>query len=663
MKKSTLFALVGLIILSGFFQSCLTTKPRCKKDEVSDTTGRYHVITIPYYKKKANFVGSLFVLAAAGGTAAAAYKNSVDIENQVHLNQGENNANIYGGGGLISGYLVAKIMMAIIGNHKIIDVDNYSDLPKWVISYNKRNGTDYVMIKDSLLCSPATLWIIPANKEKSFLPKNFQDVKNFSNTFPNSDYSNQVITAANKILSKSELKKMERIYPNNSAITESKVIYVAQSKSESEFFESLNEFPDIQTKVEKEYADIVSSYFYAIDFVKRYPSSNYVDSVFSHTTKNCNHMQLDSMIKYFSSSCKKNTLLDAELIYIQQCSGIDELLAAVKKYPLTRFPISVFDDYSTFEKANKIQSEIVRFKPTIKGFNTNIIIDDLRLKYLTSAIENNKGNGDEMKALLNHLTNENWLKDSSVNGLIEKIALETAVSNGEDYFTGKRDSIGAYTGFGTLYTSNKRILTGNFQHGKLNGIGKMIYPDGDLYEGNFIDNELNGNNCVHKLSSGILRGDFAHNSLNGKGEFILNNGTKMKGEFTENKLNGFGEELFENGPYYIGEFKQGKFSGKGKYYWQIKDSTKYFEGEFLNGKRNGVGVFYFSNDIQIKGNWKNDCPEGTMNIIKESKSDSMENFKISINFNNCEADLNSKHFDEGNGDFDEKDLLIKVTNF
>lgn len=662
MKKGTLIALSGLIIIASFFESCLATRPRCKKDQVSDATGRYHVITTPYYKMEANYLGRFFVLAVAGGAAVAMYQNSSSLENQIHLNQGENNANIYGGGGLLGGYLVAKTMMAMVGNHKVIDIANYSELPKWLEMYNKRNGTDYVMIKDSLVSSRAKLFVIPASQEKYFMPSNFQDVKNFYNTFPNSQYSDQVITAANKILTKSELKKMERIYPNNPAINDSKVIYVSQSKTETEFYESLKEFPEVQAKVEKQYAAIISTYFYAMDFIKKYPNSIYADSVFSHSLNSCNHIQLDSIIKYYSMTCKQNTLSEGQVIYIQQCTGVDELLAAVKKYPLTKFPISVFDDYSTFDKANRIHNEIVRYKPTIVNFKSNAIIDDLRLKYLTSAIENNKGNGDEMKALLKHLNTEAWLMDSTVNGLIEKVALETAVSNEEDYFTGKRDSVGAYTGYGTLYTPTKKILTGYFLNGKLNGKGKMVYPDGDLYEGEFVDNELNGSNCVHVFNGNVYKGEFKHNSLNGKGEIITSNGIIMKGVFVEDKLNGFGEVLYKNGSLYIGDFKDSRFSGNGKYYWQANDTTKYFDGYFENGKRNGVGVFVYNSEIKISGTWKNDCPDGTMVIKKDNKIDALESFKISINFVNCEADLNSKHFDEGNGDFDEKEILIKLAS-
>ena len=84
MKKSLLIFLSIIVLASTFFESCVTIRPRCKKDEVSDTTGRYHVITVPYYRKKANVVGSLFVLAVAGGAAVTAYQNSTTLESQIH---------------------------------------------------------------------------------------------------------------------------------------------------------------------------------------------------------------------------------------------------------------------------------------------------------------------------------------------------------------------------------------------------------------------------------------------------------------------------------------------------------------------------------------------------------------------------------------------------
>ena len=666
MKKSLLIFLSIIVLASTFFESCVTIRPRCKKDEVSDTTGRYHVITVPYYRKKANVVGSLFVLAVAGGAAVTAYQNSTTLESQIHLNQGDNNQNYYAGGGLVGGYLVAKLLMAIAGNHKIIDVENYNELPKWVMDYNKRNSTDYVMVKDSLLCNPTTLWVIPSSKENSFVPKNFQDVKNFSNTFPNSSHANQVIFAANKILTKSELKKMEGIYSSNNAITETKIEYVLRSKSESEFYESLNEYPEVETQVEQKYSTLVGTYFYASDFFRRYPTSIYSDSVFRHSYLNCTHQQLDSLLSHFSKVCKKSNpnLLEGQYVYIQQCSTIDEILTAVKKYPLTKFPVSAFDDYNNFENANKIHKSISTFKPSLSNFSAENIIYDLRLKYLTSAIENNKGSGDDMKLLATHITSEEWLRDSSVNGLVEKILMETAVANNEDYFTGKKDSAGAFTGYGTLYTTNKRVLTGFFQHGKLNGKGKMIYDNGDdYYEGNFVENELSGNNCIHKLHGNIFKGNFNHNTLNGKGECLFKNGAYMKGEFAGDKLDGQGERSFEDGSYYSGEFKENKFSGQGKYFWQAKDSTKWFEGNFENGKRNGHGILHLNNETLVTGNWKTDCPDGEMKVTKESKGDSMENFKLSISYNNCEADLNSKHCDDGNCDFDEKAILIKVSSF
>ena len=230
-------------------------------------------------------------------------------------------------------------------------------------------------------------------------------------------------------------------------------------------------------------------------------------------------------------------------------------------------------------------------------------------------------------------------------------------------------------GLGTLFTRENAKITGYFKDDKLNGNGRIIYPEGDYFEGNFIDDKLSGygeyvntegikykgewkddmkNGLGEEINPDgtIFIGDFINDLKNGFGKFLWGDGTLYEGNLIKNQIEGIGKMIFFDKQFYKGEWKANKIEGKGIFFWPdnkvyignyknekkwgygifIWPNGKRYEGQWLNGKQHGFGICYWNNKKQLS-EWR----LGKKQKMVNETIDDMKNKIIQINTNILES--------------------------
>lgn len=643
------FCICTVVSCSIFLQGCLLQRPRVRPENVTqiDTIRGYIQVNKPYYRKKPNVLGHLFTIAAMGGGGYFGYNYNPDNITTTSTATNDNQA-LYAAGGAVGGYLASKLLMLIIGNHKKVYLKDTASVSKWVFNYNKYQEKDWILVNRPPYYIDS-LWVLPKAKELSFLPLNLNDVKNYTDAYGDNDYTNTVIDAATPKISRAELLEMVQLYPTKLSIINTKVEYVNRSVDEKDILKSIQFYPETQPRVEAKYAELVSTFPYSKDFIAKYPKTQFSDKVFGKIYPKVPHDTLEQLIDLYPT-VSTNLSVKAKTIFYNDIDSLDLLLTKLNKYQDTFYFVKPTDNYETFDNADILRNNI-KSNQAIAATKTQKLLDQLRYNYFTQALTDTKGTKEESRDLFKRASKSDWLKKSDNDPLYEQAIIEYCKNNGDDYFTGKRNSKGQPVNEGILYTPKGEIIRGNFIKGKLNGKGSIAIND-KIYEGTFENNELNGEGSI-KDSIKIISGSFVSGNLTGKGKIAFFSGRTEIGEFYLFRLNGKGERTYINGNNYAGSFEKGEFNGLGKYTW--KADNIYFEGNFKEGNREGAGVLYIANNLVAIGNWKNDCATDTI-IVKESVS-STEILATYI-IKDCKIDSKQINADKANL-IDDK-ILIKL---
>jgi len=144
---------------------------------------------------------------------------------------------------------------------------------------------------------------------------------------------------------------------------------------------------------------------------------------------------------------------------------------------------------------------------------------------------------------------------------------------------------------------------GETRDGKMEGWGIYTFVNGDRYEGQFLDNRISGKGTMSYQNGNRYSGDFKSGMKHGNGVFTFANGDVYRGEFRDNQREGRGTYVFADGAKYFGEFHSGRRHGKGKY---VYAGGAEYVGEFRNGRKHGYGVCIYPNGVRVKGIWKDD---------------------------------------------------------
>lgn len=175
-------------------------------------------------------------------------------------------------------------------------------------------------------------------------------------------------------------------------------------------------------------------------------------------------------------------------------------------------------------------------------------------------------------------------------------------------WTGNGKYIGAWdndvmSGYGVYFSEDSKTqLSGNYENGKLNGLGKElkngvfkrgIYSDGnlitayDFFNNSGVTKGCTIGDCTNKFGKYVWdNGDyyigFFENGNLKMGIYTFANGDKYEGGFnTQNQYDEMGRFFFKNGDYYGGFWKNGQYHGKG--YLQGKTISDDKVGQWNNG--------------------------------------------------------------------------------
>ncbi|KAJ4433880.1 hypothetical protein ANN_16193, partial [Periplaneta americana] len=196
---------------------------------------------------------------------------------------------------------------------------------------------------------------------------------------------------------------------------------------------------------------------------------------------------------------------------------------------------------------------------------------------------------------------------------------------------------GKLQGPGRLEWPDGKVYVGQFQNGQMNGIGRMEIPGISTYEGQWKDGQQDGYGIIKYINGDVYEGHFkdgvAHgHGLQKQGHFMASvasvyigewvngvkqgygvmddivTGEKYLGYWSNNLKHGCGLIVTLDGIYYEGVFMQDTLTGHGVMVFE--DGTHY-EGEFrAAGVFSGKGTLTFNSGDRIEGSLHGAWNEG-----------------------------------------------------
>ena len=159
---------------------------------------------------------------------------------------------------------------------------------------------------------------------------------------------------------------------------------------------------------------------------------------------------------------------------------------------------------------------------------------------------------------------------------------------------------------GTLQWDDGSSYEGEFEYGKIHGVGKLQLADGAIYEGTFENEIFHGYGTLTYAGGGQYMGDWVEGYREGQGTYIFPDGSEYMGEFKGDQIHGEGAILLSSGETYSGTWVDGHMHGFGNIIRQ--DGSTYY-GMNNNGERDGPGFIVWDSGDTLFGNWTN----GAMN--------------------------------------------------
>jgi len=208
--------------------------------------------------------------------------------------------------------------------------------------------------------------------------------------------------------------------------------------------------------------------------------------------------------------------------------------------------------------------------------------------------------------LLVNCSRGNCIEGNCENGKGKFIRTDGAVYIGE-WKNGKRDGYGEedsttsnYKGFykenfwngkgKRIWKTTNMVFEGTFTRGKLDGEGKIIYPDGIIHSGSFKEGKAEGYGEVYEKNGNIFKGQYKNDRRYGPGILVFGDKkkkTRIGNWYNESFcvegdcLGGYGKVILPKSYSYEGFLKEGWPEGKG--ILKDKDGKVVHEGDFRNG--------------------------------------------------------------------------------
>jgi hypothetical protein len=166
-------------------------------------------------------------------------------------------------------------------------------------------------------------------------------------------------------------------------------------------------------------------------------------------------------------------------------------------------------------------------------------------------------------------------------------------------------SDGMIAGSGLLRFSNG-VYDGEFRDGLMWGTGELRYDNGRVYRGAFVRGSMEGKGRLQTPDGDVYEGDFSNNEFTGQGTLTRRDGARYEGAFKQWVFNGRGRFADGSGALYEGGFINGQLEGPGK----ASGPLGSYEGEFKGGQFNGEGVLKLPNGDVYRGGFANGLFDG-----------------------------------------------------
>lgn len=259
MKQVLRHIILGLVV-AILATSCVTYQPTASNISNADYNQRIE-ITNPQFKKKHSVLGITFDVAMPIAGAVGGYFLDPFVW---QTSDGQKSMPV---GGAVLGALVGTGLT--YANHAISKYGSSSpawNKETWVY---KAYGYDYTLLESS----GDYLRIINDDAESNYTVKNLADAKDFAYAFPNSLYSEQVVTQTIAKLGRDDLPEVLRLFPQTIHAQELKDRYINESPTYKDLVSALKMYPKPDSEVENLFVSLVRTPLDGVDFHQRYPSS------------------------------------------------------------------------------------------------------------------------------------------------------------------------------------------------------------------------------------------------------------------------------------------------------------------------------------------------------------------------------------------------------
>lgn len=298
-----------LIFLIIFISGCVVNKPSCDYASKFDYNKR-RTLSNPHYIKEPSALGYITVASFTVIGGYLGYKSGF-IEYQKSSEVVFSNISNTIIGSFI-GLASSELINFILGQGK---KNPSKDPEKWLHKVNE----EYILLSHN---SDISYKIIHKSAESNYTVNNLQDVHDFKNAFPESNYSNEIVTKSIIVLNREELLKLMKIYPDYPKIINIKKEYIYRSENITSLFEAFDKFPETNIDIE-EYAIVYLSSLNAIEiYIKRFPNGKNYTKVEHKTIEFINNLQ-DA--KYYDKIFQNKSYADdVELKVAKSISNIYE---------------------------------------------------------------------------------------------------------------------------------------------------------------------------------------------------------------------------------------------------------------------------------------------------------------------------------------------------
>ncbi len=260
MRKVFSHIILGLVI-AVLASSCVTLQPTASRISNPDYNQRVE-ISNPQFKKKHSILGITFDVSMPIAGAVGGYFLDPFVW------QTSSGQKSMPAGGAVLGAIVGTGLT--YANHAISKYGSSSTARNRQAWVDKAYGYDYTILESS----GDFLRIINDDAESAFTVKTLSDARDFAYAFPNSLYSEQVVSQSISKLGRDDLPEVLQLFPQTIHAQELKDRYINESRTYKDLVSALKMYPKPDSEVENLFVNLVRTPLDGVDFHQRYPSSS-----------------------------------------------------------------------------------------------------------------------------------------------------------------------------------------------------------------------------------------------------------------------------------------------------------------------------------------------------------------------------------------------------